>query len=121
MRSDYWDTLLWLAILCKYLPMVVVPFVTPRLNECRNRGWCLAAAVLVLLSSAWALLEGSIGAYAGWEMIALPARRPPIAVSLILLLGESAVLVAFFTGLIGGIRTLVLLNNPQVKAAFRRD
>jgi len=98
-----------LSLLCKYLPVFVGAMAASRMQERRNRGLCLAGGVLVLVASLWALMEAGVSGLAS-------VRGMPGFVSN---LGAVVALVAFATGLSGGARTLAILTDPRVKAAFR--
>jgi hypothetical protein len=113
------DTVRWLllgAAVCKYLPVAVAGRVSSRLREYRNRRLCLTGGVLVFVSSAWAGLE----VYVTTTAVVGQYNRPDdLGLSPVMLVFTAFPLAALVTGLLGGIRTLRMLNDPQVKAVFR--
>jgi hypothetical protein len=108
-------TTVWLAVACKYLPITIAALASARLRGYRNRRLCLVAGVLVLCSSAWALAEAFLICT---NLAGLKARDPVVA-AFVLVVSVAVSLTAFATGLLGGVRTVMILNDPQVKAAFR--
>ena len=89
------------------------------LERRRKRGLAMTAGILALLVSGYLILVGSIGML-NLLLLLLP-RRAPGGDSSFLLVSTAVTGVVAVLGLIGGIKTLVVLSNPEVSRSFRRS
>jgi hypothetical protein len=107
------DMVAWL-LFCKYCPLFFGGLTAGWLRTHRGYHLCYTGGILTLATSAWTVLEM---AYLG--LYALANAAPQRHGQEIALLGSLLALVAAGCGFIGGIKTLTVLSDPQVRQAFR--
>jgi polyferredoxin len=102
------------AVIFEYLPLILVAVGAPDLQARRNYRLCLAAAVLVLPPSLWALVQTWFAGRMGVSELAQgePAGAFFLALAAVTLFGAAA-------GVTGAVKALALLTNSEVKHSFR--
>jgi hypothetical protein len=111
------DTVLALlggAVLFEYAPLILVAVGAPHLQARRSYGLCLAASLLVLPPSLWALVQTWFAGRLGLTELAKgePAGTFFLALAALTLCGAAA-------GVTGAVKGVALLTDPEVKRSFR--
>ncbi len=102
------------AVLFEYVPLIVVAVGAPNFQARRNYRLCVAASLLVLPPSLWALVQTW---FAGRLGLTEMARGEPtgtffLALAALTLFGAAA-------GVTGAVKGVALLTDPEVKRSFR--
>ena len=102
------------AVLFEYLPLILVAVGAPDLQARRNYRLCLAAALLVLPPSLWALVQAWFAGRVGLSEVTKGegAGLFFLALAAVTLFGAAA-------GVTGAVKSIALLSDPEMKRSFR--
>jgi hypothetical protein len=110
---DYRSGLIPWIFICKYVPLLFAGVASGRLPVRRSYRLCFAAGIMVLLASVWTMLE-----MAFMGLSSLGAFGPYRVGNELGLLGCLLALVGVVCGFVGGVKTLSVLSDPQMRRQF---
>jgi hypothetical protein len=102
------------TVIFEYVPLILVAVGAPHLQARRHYGLCLAAALLALPPSLWALVQTWFAGRMGLAELAQGEGTGFFFLAL-----AAATLFGAAAGFTGAARAVALLSDPEVKRSFR--